>query len=167
MGHIKCELHRTVVLQTNPLPGPVLIVDDDENDILLVQRAFERAGLQNPIHIVKGGFSALAYLNGDSPYHDRSKYPLPALVLLDINMPGMDGFEVLKRIRQQKSLAHVAVVMLTSVEEIRIVTRAYHLGATSFLIKPLDFCNASELMHSLQRVAARAQLRGKNLLARR
>ena len=150
--------------EINPLPGPVLIVDDDENDILLVQRAFERAGLQNPIHIVKGGFSALAYFKGDSPYEDRSRHPLPALVLLDINMPGIDGFEVLKWIRQQKSFAHLPVVMLTAVEEIRIVTKAYKLGGTSFLIKPLDFWNASELMHSLQRVTARAQLRGENAL---
>jgi len=91
----------------------------------------------------------MAYLNGDPPYHDRVKYPLPNLVLLDIKMPGMNGFEVLKWIRHQPSLAGLCVVMLTSSDQIRDANKAYQFGANSFLVKPLDFWNVEELMRSL------------------
>lgn len=141
--------------QKTALSGPVLIVDDDENDLLLVLRAFERSGVRNSVHVAKGGASAMAYLSGEGPFHDRKAHPTPALILLDINMPGVDGFEVLKWIRRQPALAHVPVVMLTASDEIATANRAYQLGATSFLVKPLDFWNAAELMESLNRMIAK------------
>ena len=94
----------------------------------------------------------MAYFNGEPPYDDREKYPLPALVLLDIKMPGMDGFEVLKWIRNQPSLAKLCVVMLTSSDQIQDANKAYQFGANSFLVKPLDFWNVEELMRSLDRL---------------
>jgi CheY-like chemotaxis protein len=114
--------------------------------------AFERAGLGKSVQAVRGGFEAMAYLNGEPPYHDREKYPFPALVLLDIKMAGMDGFEVLKRIRSHASLAGLCVVMLTSSDQIQDANRAYQSGANSFLVKPLDFWNVEELMRSLERL---------------
>jgi DNA-binding response OmpR family regulator len=95
---------------------------------------------------------AIAYLNGETPYEDRSRYPLPDLVLLDIKMPGTDGFEVLRWIRAHWEFRELCVVMLTSSDEIRDVNQAYKLGANSFLVKPLDFVNARELSRSLDRV---------------
>src|SRR5262249_48425052 len=83
------------------------------------------------------------------PYTDRVVYPVPDLLLLDIKMPGTDGFEVLRWIREQPQFAGMCVVMLTSSDEIRDVNRAYKLGANSFLVKPLDFVNAKELWRSL------------------
>jgi len=94
----------------------------------------------------------IAYLQGTHPYDDREKYPLPVLVLLDIKMPGMDGFEVLRWIRRQWEFFELCVVMLTSSDHIRDANEAYHLGANSFLVKPLDFHNAAELARSLERL---------------
>lgn len=133
----------------------VLVVENDENDILLVCKAFERAGWGKAIHSVRSGLLALAYLRGDAPYNDREKFPLPNLVLLDVRMPGMDGFEVLRWIRQQDSLAGLCVVVLTSADSIREATEAYQLGANSFLVKPLDFWNVPELMRSLEMLLAK------------
>ena len=120
-----------------------------------MRRAFERGGLQHPIHTVSSGIGCIAYLSGQPPYGDRLKYPLPALVLLDIRMPGADGFYVLRWIRQKTSFARLCVVMLTSSDSIREVNLAYQLGADSFLVKPLDFWNAAELSRSVRGLLAK------------
>jgi CheY-like chemotaxis protein len=137
----------------------VLLVDDDPDDLLLVTRAFHRAGLTHKIVSARGGMEGMAYLAGNAPYEDRTRYPLPNLVLLDIKMPVVDGFELLRWIRLQKELAGLCVVMLTSSDEIRDVNRAYQLGATSFLVKPLDFWNAADLSRSLGKLLAKASQR--------
>ena len=131
---------------------PILLVENNQEDILLILRAFQRAGANRRIQAVTGGMDAVAYLQGTHPYGDRQKYPLPALVLLDIKMPGMDGFEVLRWIRRQWEFFELCVVMLTSSDHIRDANEAYHLGANSFLVKPLDFHNAAELARSLERL---------------
>jgi len=127
----------------------ILIVDDDQNDVQLARRAFERAGLKNPIRSVSSGVDCMGYLNGDAPYADREKFPLPALVLLDIKMPAVDGFAVLRWIRRNRAFDKLCVVMLTSYERVSDATLATELGANSFLVKPLDFHNATELLHLL------------------
>jgi CheY-like chemotaxis protein len=133
-------------------------VDDNPDDVLLARRVFERAGLSESIRSLPSGVEAIAYLRGDSPYSDRTTHPMPGLVLLDIKMPGTDGFEVLRWIREQPELLGLCVVMLTSSDEIRDVNRAYQLGADSFLVKPLDFGSMRELWGSLGGLlAARAR----------
>ena len=134
---------------------PILLVENNQDDILLILRAFQRAGVTRRIQPVTSGIDAVDYLQGKPPYGDREKYPLPAMVLLDIKMPGMDGFEVLAWIRQQWEFFELCVVMLTSSDHIRDVNEAYHLGANSFLVKPLDFENAGELARSLDVVLAK------------
>jgi len=137
-------------------PSPlILLVENNRDDIVLIRRAFERAGRGDQVRSVTTGMEAVAYLSGDPPYGDRGQYPLPGLVLLDIKMPGMDGFEVLQWIRRQWELSHLCVVMLTSSDEIRDANRAYKLGADSFLVKPLDFENAGDLGRSLDAMFAR------------
>src|SRR6516165_9437169 len=94
-----------------PISEPVvLLAEDNQDDVLLVRRAFERAGLKNQIHIVQNGLEAIAYLNGDGLFEDREKYPLPDLVLLDLRMPKADGLEVLGWIRHQWEFLHLCVV---------------------------------------------------------
>jgi CheY-like chemotaxis protein len=130
----------------------ILLVDDNADDVLLVRRAFERAGVGDILHVTKDGLDATAYLTGEPPYLDRFKHPLPALVLLDIKMPIMDGFDVLVWIRRQPQFAKLPVIMLTSSDVIRDVNRAYKLGADSFLVKPLDFWNAADLWRNLHKL---------------
>src|SRR5438874_1006611 len=122
-----------------PEQAVILLVDDSDNDIMLARRALAQAGIRNPIHVVHDGESAIAYLAGTGPYVNRDGYPLPDLVLLDLKMLGMDGFEVLRWIRRQPSLKALRVVVLTSSEDIYDIGRAYEAGANSFLVKPFDF----------------------------
>ncbi len=108
--------------------------------------------LNFPIHSVSGGLDAIAFLNGNPPYHDRLSYPLPALVLLDINMPHVDGFEVLRWIRHQPYFANLPVAMLTGSRTKTVADTARLLGATSFFVKTVDFANAAKLAASIQRL---------------
>ncbi len=130
----------------------ILIVEDDDNDAKLINRAFTKAGIPNPCQYCRDGESALAYLQGQSPFADREKYPLPELVLLDLKLPGMDGFEVLRWIRSQHQFRSIRVVVTTVMNELRSVSRAYQLGANSFLAKPLEFESPSSLIMTLEGV---------------
>ena len=93
----------------------------------------------NPLQVVRDGEETIAYLSGEGKYSNRAEYPLPDLLLLDLKMPRIDGFEVLKWIREQPGLSALRVVVLTSSEDIRDVNVAYRLGANSFMVKPMDF----------------------------
>ena len=121
------------------------MVEDLEDDVLLVRKAFAKANLPNPMHRVSSGEEALSYLKGVGQYSNRDEHPLPDLILLDLKLNGMDGFEVLQWIRNQPGIRGIAVVVLTSSHHIPDVNRAYALGANSFLVKPTDFENYLEL----------------------
>jgi CheY-like chemotaxis protein len=97
------------------------------------------------MHVVRDGEEALGYLSGTDKYSNLAEYPLPWLVLLDLKMPRMDGFEVLKWIRNQSGIHNLVVVVLTSSGEIKDVNRAYGLGANSFMVKPLEFQNTEAI----------------------
>ncbi|HKS38653.1 MAG TPA: response regulator [Verrucomicrobiae bacterium] len=129
----------------------ILIIDDDPNDTLLLQRAFQRTRLACPLHFARDGEEAVAYLSGQGEYSDRDQYPLPALVLLDLKMPRKSGLEVLEWIRQQPALKRLIVVMLTSSNQSGDVNRAYELGANSYLVKPAGFDTLMELVKGLDR----------------
>src|SRR6187431_667930 len=107
----------------------ILLVEDDANDALLIQRAFQKAGLRNNLKLVRDGDQAVEYLSGQGNYENRDKFPLPFLVLLDLKMPGLDGFEVLDWIRRDPNLKRLLVVVLTSSNLQTDVDRAYELGA--------------------------------------
>ena len=123
----------------------ILVVEDREDDILLIRRALVHAHLTNPVHVVRDGEEAVEYLGGSGKYANREEFPLPGLILLDLKMPRMDGFEVLEWIRGQPGISGIVVLVLTSSERIRYVNRAYSLGTSSFLVKPFDFENYIEL----------------------
>jgi CheY-like chemotaxis protein len=115
-----------------------LLVEDNEDDILLLQRSFAKNKIVNPLRVVRNGQEAMLYLEGSGRYRNRAQFPLPSIVLLDLKMPGIDGFEVLAWIRQQPELKTIRVIVLTSSDAISDVNRAYQLGANSFLVKPSD-----------------------------
>lgn len=127
------------VMRLMPDEAVVLLAEDREDDILLIKRAFSRAGINNPLQLVKSGEEAIAYLAGEGKFANRAEYPLPALLLLDLKMPVVDGFEVLRWIRDHESLKGLRVLVLTVSNRISDVNLAYELGANSFLVKPIDF----------------------------
>jgi CheY-like chemotaxis protein len=118
------------------LTKPILYAEDDPNDVFFMQRAFKQAGIVNPLHIVTNGTLAIDYLAGAGPYANREIYPLPCLVLLDLNMPGKSGLDVLKWIRTQPSVSTLPIVVITSSNQDSDIHRAYLLGANGYLIKP-------------------------------
>jgi len=116
----------------------VLLVEDDPNDILLIQRAFRKAKLTNiNMQVIQDGDAAIDYLDGAGDYTDRDRYPFPVLILLDLKLPRRSGLEVLGWLRQQPELRRLPVIILTSSQENTDVNRAYDLGANSYLVKPL------------------------------
>lgn len=127
----------------------ILLVDDDYNDCTLIGRAFVAAKVLNPLVIVRSGEEAMAYLSGLGRYANRTEFPLPVLILLDIKMPGMDGLDVLRWIRNQPGLKTIRVVMLTSSDDMKDVKLAYQLGTDSFLVKPVDFERFVEIARAL------------------
>jgi len=128
----------------------ILLAEDEEDYVLLIRRAFAQAKIPNPLHVVWNGQEAIAYLKGEGKYANREEYPLPDLFLLDLKMPRVNGFEVLKWVRSQPGLAPLRVLVLTSSDEIRDVNEAYKLGANSFLVKPLDFQDFAQLSRLIQ-----------------
>ncbi|MBI4622445.1 MAG: response regulator [Verrucomicrobia bacterium] len=122
----------------------VLLVDDSENDAQLMRIVFERAGFVQPLRFVFDGDNAIDYLRGEGRYRDRKQFPLPTAVLLDLNMPRKNGFEVLAWIRQQPALKRLRVYIMSTSSRAEDIERAYDLGANSYLVKP---GNLDELMH--------------------
>ena len=128
----------------------ILLVEDQEEDILLIRRAFKKANFINTLQVVRDGEEAIAYLKGAGKYRNRDEYPLPALVLLDLKLPRLDGLEVLKWIRGQPGLSTLRVVVLTASQRIQDVNAAYQMGANSFLVKPVEFDNFVSVVNALQ-----------------
>jgi len=127
-----------------------LLVEDNEDHVALVRRAFAKSNVVNPLQVVPSGEEAIAYLEGTGKFSNRAEFPLPSLILLDLKLTGMDGFEVLRWIRQQPTLRTIRVVVLTSSNAIRDVNQAYQLGANSFLVKPVDFEDFVRVTQALQ-----------------
>lgn len=124
------------MLIENPI---VLLVDDSGNDALLVRIAFERAGFIAPLQMVPDGEQAIAYLRGDGEFGDRSKFPLPTALLLDLHMHRQNGFDVLVWIRKQPEHKRLCVYILSASSQPVDIQLAYDLGANSYLVKPGTF----------------------------
>ena len=129
----------------------ILLVEDDESSAMLMSTVFARAGFAPPLQLASDGVEAIAYLSGEGVYADRTKFPLPTVMLLDLNMPRKNGFEVLEWIRRQPGLKplHVYVLSASSLDE--DIRRCYNLGANSYLVKP---GNLDGLMHQARSIIA-------------
>ena len=128
----------------------ILVVEDDENDVFFLKYAFETAGIDNPLQVVRDGQEALNYLAGTGKYADRQRFPLPCLVLLDLKLPVKMGTEVLRWIRSQPHLCNLLVIVLTSSSELNDVDRAYEFGAQSYLVKPLSLEKRLEMAKAIK-----------------
>ncbi|MBN1876041.1 MAG: response regulator [Anaerolineae bacterium] len=117
----------------------ILLVEDNRMDVELTLDAFHEAKLLNTIYIASNGQEALDYLFGRGKYTDRNAFPLPNLILLDLKLPGIDGFEVLRQIKSTPILKRLPVVILTSSKEEGDRALSYDRGANSYLVKPVSF----------------------------
>jgi len=125
---------------------PILYVEDEESDVMLLRHVFERADIPNPLQAVKDGKLAKDYLAGNAPFDDRGQHPLPGLVLLDLNLPYWSGFEVLEWIRQQPQLRRLPVVIFSSSNRPDDIARAYDAGANGYLVKPNALADLKSLV---------------------
>jgi CheY-like chemotaxis protein len=127
----------------------ILLAKDNETDALLVRRAIEIAGVKAKVQIVRDGQEAVDYLAGINGYSNRLIFPFPQLMLLDLRMPRLDGFEVLKFVRNTLGVTQLPVIVLTSSENPSDIKRAYDLGATSYFRKPDSLEGLDEMIHVL------------------
>jgi CheY-like chemotaxis protein len=114
----------------------ILLVDDSDSDIELLRQAFAKAGLQRPLQVVQDGVDAMSYLLGRGEFADRDVHPMPSVLIIDVNMPRLNGLELLTWLRTQTEFSHLMVIVLTGDSRIEAINHAYHLGANSYLIKP-------------------------------
>lgn len=125
---------------------PILIAEDYDDDAVFLQRSLKKAGVMNPVFLVRDGAAVIAWLEGIGIYSDRDKYPLPAILFLDLKMPVSDGFTVLDWLKQRREFDEMLVVVLTGHQDTRNLSRAYELGADSFLTKPCELEDAQNLI---------------------
>ena len=128
----------------------ILLVEDNPDDAELVQYAFEKAGIQNPLVIVTDGDAAVEYIGRTGAYADRMGQPLPELILLDLKLPRRSGFEVLNFIREHKPTKHTPVVVLTSSDQDEDIHQSYEHGANSYLVKPIGRDALIEMVRTLK-----------------
>jgi CheY-like chemotaxis protein len=140
-----------------PRKSVVLIVDDDPNDIELMQLAFEKAKAPCGLMSVSDGAEAIRYLSGEGKYSDRKQFPMPLLVLLDINMPRVNGFDVLAWIQKSAPSRFPLVITLSYSHLESDIRRAYELGTSAYIAKPVDLDSSVSLVKlliNLERIAA-------------
>ena len=123
----------------------ILVVDDDEVDVMTVRRAFEKANITNPVFVATNGFDALALLRGSTMPATRR------IILLDLNMPKMNGIEFLHELRKDPALASTPVIVLTTSNEDRDRVEAYRLNAAGYLLKPVTFHAFADVMATLNK----------------
>jgi len=132
------------MVKMNPIE--ILMADDDKDDQLLTKKALEKSRLINNLHFVDDGVHLVDYLYHRNGYEDKTRFPRPDLILLDLNMPRMDGREALRIIKNDESLKRMPVIILTTSQEDKEILNSYDLGANSYITKPVDFSNFLDAM---------------------
>jgi CheY-like chemotaxis protein len=128
------------------------MAEDEDDEAFLFQRALKKASISNPVQRVKNGDEAIEYLSGAGSYSDRKLFPLPILLLLDLNMPKKSGFEVLEWIRRQPPLKTLAVDIFSGSSRSEDIDRALRMGANLYLKKPITLHELDELLQGYRRV---------------
>jgi CheY-like chemotaxis protein len=127
----------------------ILLVEDNSRDVQLTLRAFEKARITNPLHVVRDGVEALDFVFATGPYAHRAEMERPQIILLDLNLPKKDGLEVLRKIKADKRTQKIPVIVMTASSRDRDIAECRRLGAESYIIKPVGFQNFSEVMPRL------------------
>ena len=130
-------------------PITILMADDDEDDRLLTQDALAESRVLNELHFVEDGVELLEYLERKGKFEDKTTSPRPGLILLDLNMPRMDGREALEAIKANPNLKGIPVVILTTSKQEEDMVKGYNLGAASYITKPVTFDGLVDLMKTL------------------
>ncbi len=130
-------------------PIRILIADDDADDRILIADAFEESRLNNPVDFVEDGVELLEYLRQEGKYADKPKGVLPGLILLDLNMPRMDGRTALQEIRSDPKLKCIPIVVLTTSKSEEDILKTYNLGVNSFITKPVTFDSLCDIVRIL------------------
>jgi CheY-like chemotaxis protein len=123
----------------------ILLVEDDPQDVKLTKRAFEKAHIANPVHVVSDGVEALDFLLATGSYAHRREDCHPKVILLDLNLPKISGLEVLRRIKADQRTRHIPVIILTVSNRDRDINESRRLGAEAYIVKPVEFQNFSEV----------------------
>ena len=142
-----CERHKELILSDDFLAGTtirdfmdekqtILLIDDSEDDLVLMKHALLMAKFKPSVQTVSNGEEAVAYLKGEGICADRARFPLPTVMLLDLNMPKMNGFEVLSWVRRQVGLRRLFIIVFSASSRPEDVEQAFDLGANSYLVKP-------------------------------
>jgi CheY-like chemotaxis protein len=132
------------------MSGPVLLVEDFDDDIFWMRRSWGKEGVVNPLQVVKNGRQAVEYLSGMGAYSDRKAFPLPCLVILDLKLPYLMGMDVLKWIRGQATLRGLPVLVLTTSALQSDIDEAYQLGANAFMVKPPSGLQLGDLVRPIR-----------------
>lgn len=128
-------------------PVEILLVEDNEGDVFLTKKAFEKAKILNNIHVVEDGEKVMQYLRGDGEYKGSVK---PDIILLDINLPKKNGTEVLVEIKEDDNFKRIPVVILTSSKAEQDVVKSYDLHASSYIVKPLDVSKFQNVVTAIE-----------------
>jgi len=131
--------------------SPILAAEDEASDRLILELAFHRAKLSHPLMIVNDGEEALDYLSGKGRFADRTAYPMPALVVLDLKMPRMSGFDVLAWLATQPQLREIPAVVLSSSSDESDMSKAWQLGAREYFVKPHRLDDLIKIVHEMQK----------------
>jgi CheY-like chemotaxis protein len=129
---------------------PILLAEDDENDVLLLRMALQSAGVGNPLFVVHDAEEAILYLSGQGQFSDRQRFPFPGLLITDLKMPRCSGFDLLKWLRGEKEADLLPAIVLTGSPAERDRRRALGLGAQAYWVKPSDQENLKKLAERLK-----------------
>lgn len=124
----------------------ILLVEDNPDDIMITKRAFKKGKIRNELHVVRSGEEALNFLYKKGEYKN---VPIPGLIFLDLNLPGVSGYEVLEKIKENDKLRRIPVIILTVSDHEEDVIKTYDLGANSFITKPVSFKNFIEVVTAI------------------
>ena len=136
-------------MQRSATPITILVADDDADDRMLIEDAFDESKLQNPLHFVEDGEQLLQYLKREGEYEKYKNHPFPGVILLDLNMPRMDGRTALAKIKEDDRLCRIPIIILTTSKAEEDILRTYNLGVNSFITKPVTFEGLVQVVRSI------------------